>query len=401
MSTGSKRAYVMQRALVLVAAVLSLISSEKSNSQTQKPLTIYYLDMEGGGGTLMVSPSGESLLVDSGNPGLRDAARVVAAAREAGLKQIDYFVPTHYHADHYGGVTEVVKRIPIRSFVDIGPNPDRLNDATQALFRAYSDARDRGRHIVVRPGDRIPISGIEVTVVTAGGETLKSALLGAGGVNPLCNGDGPPRGSFNPGLTDLSGRPVMTEQATALGDGASIGLHIRLRNFRAAQFGDLTWNKEHELVCPNNVVGTVDVFQPSAHGMNFSSPKSLVHALRPRVIVVNNGPMKGGSRETMATIKTSPGLEDVWLVHYAVPRPGNRSFMEFDDQGGKEVNPLEQFIANVEDAVVVPFVPRHKDDAAARNTFTSGDMIRLTAREDGTFFVTNSRTGYTKEYGRP
>ena len=300
--------------IVFIAVGLVVAASGIGQTQGQKSLDIYFLDMEGGGGTLLVSPSGESLLVDAGNPGTRDADRIFVAAKQAGLKQIDYLVITHYDADHVGGVPDVAARIPIRNFVDYGTT---TTPRSQVAFKAYAEVREKGRHIQVKPGDKVPIAGLDVRVVSAGGAPLTSALSGAGAANPLC-ADFTPREGEQPE------------------DQHSVGLAIRYGRFKEMQLGDLTWNKEHDLVCPKNLLGTVDVYQTSAHGLSLSGPSALVHALRPRVVVMNNGPKKGASRDAWMTVKASPELEDLWQVHYSELRPGNASMRETGEIGGKD-----------------------------------------------------------------
>jgi hypothetical protein len=147
--------------------------------------------------------------------------------------------------------------------------------------------------------------------------------------------------------------------------------------------GDLTWNKERELVCPNNLLGTVDVYLTTHHGLNLSGPKVLVHAVRPRVAIMNNGPRKGASHAAWTTARSSPGLQDLWQLHYAVPRPANPMFNETQESGGPALNAPEPFIANL------------AEDAA----HTPAHHLRISARADGSFTVFNSRTNDSKEYG--
>jgi beta-lactamase superfamily II metal-dependent hydrolase len=313
-----------------------------------RDLDVYFVDVEGGQATLIVSPSGESMLVDAGWPGFggRDADRIVAAAKLAGVKQIDYLVISHYHTDHVGGVPELAAKIPIVHFVDhgasfeSGKNPD-------ALFAAYKAARDKGKHIEVKAGDRIPIKGLDVTVVAASGNKVAAPLKGAGAENPLC-------ASFKPRNEDKSE------------NGRSVGVLIVRKNFRMIDLGDLTWNKEQELVCPANLIGNVDVYLTTHHGMNMSGPDTIVHALKPRVAIMNNGAKKGGTPEAWKVVKSSPGLEDLWQVHYAVA-------------GGKETNVDEQMIANVDENC-------------------QGHWLKLSAKDNGQITVTNGRNQYSKTY---
>jgi beta-lactamase superfamily II metal-dependent hydrolase len=362
----------MRKAWLVWIVLWSVAASGGIRAQSARPLDIYFIDVEGGQSTLFVSPSGESLLVDAGSPGARDADRIVATARSAGLTQIDYLVVTHYDADHVGGVKDVAERLPIRTFVDHGPRlPGAAFSASpnyQAMVdrvdAAYAEARARGRHLEVKVGDTVPIAGLDVQIVSAQGAALTKPVSGAGAPNPLC-------GEFKAQDEDK------TENAR------SVGMIIRLGTFRMLDLGDLTWQKEHELVCPNNLLGTVDVYLTTHHGLNLSGPPALVHAVQPRVAVMNNGPRKGGSRETWTTVKSSPGLQDIWQLHYSVPRPANPSFHEAADSGGRELNAADDFIANLEETA---------DHASVY-------ALKLSAKPDGAFRVTNLRNGFSREYG--
>ena len=311
-------------------------------------LEIYCIDVEGGQATLLVSPSGESMLVDTGWAGFnrRDAGRIIAAAKTAGVKKIDYLVITHYHADHVGGVPQLAEKMPIRNFVDHGPQTETTRDA-QVLYNAYIAFRDKGNHIQVKPGDVIPIKGIEVKVLSSAGDLIESPLPGAGQPDAECAG-------FQRHEVDT------TENAQ------SVGLLIAYGGFRMIDLADLTWNKEYDLVCPANKIGAVDLYLVSHHGMDLSGSPQLVHALRPRVAIMNNGAHKGGAAETWQTIHDSPGMPDLWQLHFAVA-------------GGKDHNSPDSFIANVDDPC-------------------EGQWIRATVRKDGTFTVYNSRNKYEKSY---
>jgi competence protein ComEC len=316
----------------------------------KKALEVYFIDVEGGQATLFVAPSGESMLVDTGWAGFnnRDAERIAAAAKKAGVKKIDYLVTTHYHADHVGGVPQLAAKLPIRNFVDHGPSVESGKQA-DVLFNAYTSFRDKGHHLAVKPGDTVPIKGLDVKVVAAGGDVLAAPLPGAGAANPACAG-------FQARAEDK------TENAR------SVGILVTYGNFKMIDLGDLTWNKEFELACPNNKLGTVDVYLTTHHGMNMSGPAAIVHALHPAVAIMNNGAKKGGTPEAWQTIRKSPGLTDIWQVHYAVG-------------GGKENNAPDSFIANVDENC-------------------EGLGLKLSAQSNGTFTVTNSRNKYEKTYKR-
>ncbi len=330
---------------LLLIAVMVFLSAPLRAAGT---LDVYFIDTEGGQSTLFVSPSGQTMLVDTGNlePKGRDPGRIAAVAKRAGVDHIDYLLITHYHSDHVGGVPELAKLLPITNFVDHGPEVEKDANA-EALVRNYLEIRDKGHHILAQPGDRIPVTGIDVFVLTSAGREITSPLPGAGAPNPVCN-------STPPHLADPS------ENAQ------SVGTLITFGKFRIIDLGDLTWNKEMELACPNNKIGTVDVYLSTHHGLSLSNCPAIVHALRPRVAIVNNGETKGGQPEALRTIRSSPGIEDVWQLHYS-------------KNVSKEENAPEPFIVNVD-----------------RDLPTS--WIELVAQPDGQFTVTNSRNGKTKTY---
>ena len=311
-------------------------------------LRIYAIDVEGGKSTLFVSPSGQSMLVDTGYDGFnsRDAKRIVAAAKDAGVKQIDYLVITHYHHDHVGGVPQLAAMMPIRTFVDHGKNFETLKE-NGAVYKHYIKARARGEHIAVKAGDTIPVTGIQVQVVTASGSAVAQPLAGAGQPNPAC----------------ASYRPMKPDS----GENAhSIGMLITYGSFRAVDLGDLYWNQEHDLACPNNKIGTVDLYLTTHHGKKTSGSPQMVFALHPRVAIMNNGPSTGGAPQAWETIHDSPGMLDLWQLHYA-------------GANDKEHNTAEPYIANLNDRC-------------------NGDWIKVTAQSDGAFTVVNGRNQFAKTY---
>jgi beta-lactamase superfamily II metal-dependent hydrolase len=328
----------MKRILLWAFCALTCVAQE---------LKVYAVDVEGGKSTLYVSPSGQSMLVDTGYAGFanRDADRIVAAAKAAGVQAIDYLVITHYHADHVGGVPQLAAKIPIRNFVDHGQTFETAT-GPGTVYADYLAARAKGKHIEVKAGDRIPIEGIGVEVVTASGHAIQSPLPGAGKPNPLC----------------ASYRPIDVDK----GENAhSIGMMITYGKFRLVDLGDLHWNQEYDLVCPNNLLGTVDVYMTTHHAKPTSGAPAIVHALRPKAAIMNNAAKSGASEPAWQTIHNSPGGPDIWQLHYA----------EGNDQ---KHNAPDAFIAN-----------QGKAD---------GNWIELTARDDGRFTIQNGRTGKEKAY---
>ena len=262
------------RTLLIVSALL-LTTLSAPRAQAPKPLDIYFIDVEGGQATLFVTPSGESMLIDTGNPGLedRDLNRVLATIKQAGLTKLDYLLVTHYHSDHVGNAAAIAAKIPVGTFIDHGPSVETDAPAV-ALYDTYVKGRERGKHMLVKPGDKVPIRDLDVTIVTANGEHITRPLCRPCVPNPYC-------GAFKPKDPD----PARTRGRSAA--------MIAFGRFRMVDLGDLTWNKEQELVCPVNLLGTVDVYLTTHHGLAQSGAPVIVRALQPRVAIMNNGPKKG------------------------------------------------------------------------------------------------------------
>jgi beta-lactamase superfamily II metal-dependent hydrolase len=364
----------MMRAMVLGLAALALPAGLAA--QTRSTLDIYVIDVEGGNATLFVAPSGESLLIDTGNGGpaaARDADRIMAAAGDAGLARIDHLITTHYHGDHFGAMSELAGRIPIADFIDHGANV-QANAATDAFLNdVYPALYAKSKHTVVKPGDRVAMRGVEIRIVASAGEAIRDALPGAGQANALCAAHQP-------------------KDADGSENAQSVGSHFTFGRFRALHLGDLTWNKEFALACPRNLLGVVDVFVVTHHGQPVSNPPALVHAVAPRVAIMNNGTRKGGQPDAMKVLFSSPGLEDLWQLHFSLLSgqeytvPGVFIANAADDRPASM--PLEPIAAPAPGAGAAP-PPAHNGPAF---------WIKVSARDDGSFTVTNTRNGFSKSY---
>ena len=319
-----------------------------------KPLEIYFIDVEGGQSTLIVDPEGESLLIDTGWPDSnhRDADRILAAAKAANINHIDYLILTHYHSDHAGGVQQLAGRIPITTFADHGPNTESTSE-TSANYATYLNVVGQSRRLILKPGDTLPLRGMRVEVLASAGAEITTPLPGAGEPNPLC-----PTVPFAP--ADLSE------------NSRSVGVLLTYGQFRFIDLGDLTTRGELGLACPRNLVGRIDIYLTTHHGTahpgsgDSSNSREIVDALRPRVAIMNNGAIKGGHPVAWQIVHDSPGLEDLWQLHYAV-------------MSDKDHNVADPFIANTE-------------------TSDDGHYIEVMAEPNGTFTVINSRNNFQKTY---
>ena len=400
-----------------------------------KTLDIYYIDTEGGQSTLFVSPSGESLLVDTGNAGDRDLNRIVETLRAAGLSRIDHMWTTHYHGDHVGSLLELAKQFPMMRFYDHG-KPNANDRIVSAQFIAAYETLSQGKRAIVKPGDKVRMAGLDITAVSSATAVIKSNLPGGGQPNTACAGVQPKDESayFDPD------------------NGESAGFVLTFGNFRTVDLGDLTWNSELDLMCPTNRLGTVDVYLTSHHGLAVSGAPALVHALQPRVAIMNNGTRKGGAPETFKVLHESPGLEDLWQLHWSynagldnapatfvaniddnatvagvltAPAPGARA----DGRGGRPAGSGAAAVpagppapgSSTPGGVAVPGgpvpavaaqgAPQPQGPGAVQPGVARGGgagggaaahspayVIKISAQQDGTFAVTNTRTGFTKTY---
>jgi competence protein ComEC len=363
----------MRRLFTLVVVSLSVVLL---SAQARTTLDIYLVDVEGGNATLFVAPSGDSLLIDTGNGGAgatRDADRILAAAKDAGLKQIDHLITTHYHGDHFGAMSEVTSRIPIRNFIDHGPNVQPNPATDEFLQKVYPQLYAKGKHTIARPGDRLELKGLDARVVASAGQMIASPLPGAGSRNSYC-------ATYKPKDPD----PGENAQ--------SVGAHITFGRFKTVHLGDLTWNKESDLMCPANRLGTVDLFIVSHHGQAISNSEVLVHAIAPRVMIMNNGTRKGGQPDAMKVMFSSPGLEDLWQIHFSLLSGQEYTVPGMFIANGVDEQPAAMPIAATPAPTPGPGVappPAHNGVAY---------WIKVSAREDGSFTVTNARNGFSKMY---
>ena len=325
------------------------VSAEPANDG--KSLRVFFIDVEGGQATLLVTPDGQSLLIDTGWPGNdgRDADRIVATAKKAGLSKLDYVLISHYHDDHVGGLPQLVARMPVAAFIDHGENRESGEPGNARVWKAYQDLLGTGKfkRISAKPGDVLPIFTMNATVVSSDGAVMQTSIPGAGSPNPFCK-----ETEVRPG--DQTENP------------RSLGVLFAFGKLKILDLGDLTWDKELQLMCPENRLGKVDVYIVSHHGWQQSGSPALVHGIEPRIAIMDNGAKKGGSPSAWAIIKSSPHLEDLWQLHFSV-------------EGGKAHNEPDDLIAN-------PDGP----DAA--------NYLELTGSPDGSFTVFNSRTQKTKQY---
>lgn len=307
---------------------------------------VYWIDVEGGASTLIVTQSGQSVLMDAGYAGLkgRDLNRILHVIRdEADIDRLDYFLTSHFHGDHVGGLPALAEKIEIGQFIDHGDSVQPDQDAWKNYLTAVG-----GRRRTVAPGDELELDGVDLTIVASHSETLPTPLPG-GGPNSLCN-------NFQVHPEDKGE------------NGKSLGYILRSGNFEFVNLGDLSWNFQYQLACPTNLLGKVDLFQATHHGVRDDVLPQQMWAMEPTVAVMNNGPTKGAGAEAVKTVLASPGLEDFWQLHRAV-------------NNGTELHADRRLIANL-----------------GPTDGCDGHWIRARLNGDGTYTLLNGRNGFTKTY---
>jgi competence protein ComEC len=360
----SMRRLRMRTTVALV--VLAVVGGPVAHAAAGGQLDIYFIDVAGGQSTLIVTPARETLLIDAGwagqggfesRPGdpasARDPGRIVAAMRDAGVEWIDYLLVTHFHRDHIGGIPELAQLVPIRTFIDHGSayppddraKPDLVDALDAAAYDDYLPVRAQGRHLRPKPGDRLPLKGVRTVVVSADRSILPRALPGSGGRNVACAPS--PQTTSYPGDENLR----------------STGLVLEFGKFRFLNVGDLIGQPLFDLVCPRDRIGAIDVYLVAHHGNMGAADPATLAAFRPRAVVVNNAPRKGGRLPTLRMLRAAQDV-DSWQLHVS--------------EEAKDDNAPPERIANLDQA--------------------SAHWLKVTARADGSFTVTNGRTGAAKDY---
>ena len=344
---------IIGRVIWLLALVVAAAPSAFAQPRN---LNIYWVDVEGGAATLVVSPSGESLLIDSGwEVGDRDARRIAAAAARAGLTKIDHFILSHFHADHAGGLVTLAKLMPIGHCFDRG---DFIEPANQKWRDSYLSVCG-GKRTILKAGDRIPMTGLQVDIVASDGRLIAQPLNGGGQPNPLCaTAENKPK--------DVPENQLM------------VGALVSYGRFTFLDLADLDWEKEMEFTCPVNRLGQVSIWQAGRHGaLDGAGAPGFLYAVKPQVVVVNNGPHKGlggpspgGSKPLTVhydRIANTPGIEGIWQGHLSLL--------------DREHNTAEPMIANLEDTAEC-----------------QGHVIQASVAQNGTFTITNGRNGFSRTY---
>ena len=349
----------MPNSIVRLLSLIAFLAIAAPTARAQTgSLNIYWVDVEGGAATLIVSPSGESLLIDTGwEVGDRDARRIYAAAQRAGLTRIDYFILSHFHGDHAGGLPALARLIPIARCFDRG---DFIEPANQKWRDGYLSVCGNKRTIV-KAGDKIPLKGLQVDIIASDGHLIAQPVASNGGGQP------------NPLCATAENKPKDVPENQLM-----VGALITYGRFTFLDLADLDWEKEMELACPVNMIGEVSIWQTGRHGaLDGAGAPGFLYAIKPQVVIANNGPRKGlggpsPGADTARTIHydriaATPGIEGIWQ--------GHRSLLDIDH------NTADNMIANLEDTAEC-----------------QGHLVQASVRPDGSYTVTNSRNGFSRTY---
>ena len=346
-----------------VVTVLVMLAVDVRADQKTGTLDFYWVDSEGGGSTLIVTPSNESVLIDTGNPGARDSGRIIAAARAAGLSKIDHVLITHWHTDHFGGAAEVAQQIPFgtihqRAIPDGDPD-GRKQSTFQVQIKPFRDIAAKREPL--KAGVAIPLKA------SSGGPKIELRCLGAD--QTFVEPTAAQRQRANPLAASA------TPKAPDPSDNANSAVFLlSFGPFRFFDGGDLTWNLESKLVAPHNLAGVVDVYQTNHHGLEVSNNPVLVQSLEPTVVVMNNGPKKGGQPGAFAAIRSAKSVQALYQVHKSFNVP-------------EQENAAHEFTAN-HDNLTGP-------DAAK----CPANIIKMSVAPDGrSYTISVPSTGHTKTY---
>jgi len=346
---------------ILLILAMCLMAAQQAKSGP-RALDIYYVDVEGGAATLIITPAGESIMVDAGWPGFdgRDAKRIEEAMKTAGITEIDHMIMTHYHTDHYGGIPELAKRVKVNKFYDHGPMSSLEEDKDFAQKYAAYQSVTKGQSITLKPGSTIKLKQAPGTPpLLLQCFAARAQVISRKEVTGSSNA----AASANTECSNAASKPEDRSD-----NARSIVFLLRYGTFDFLDTGDLTWNVEQQLVCPQNLLGEIDLYQVGHHGTNTSNNPVMLRSIKPAAAIMNNGPRKGGHPDTFKALRELPSLQDLWQVHRNVTST-------------PEQNAAEEFIANLDE----------QNDSAY--------MIRVSV--DGvkkTFTVTNDRNGKSKNY---
>ncbi len=335
----------------LVVPVLLALPLSAALTQDRETLDIFVIDTEGGEAVLFIAPTGEAMLYDTGRP--ETFNRIRGLIEQEQIPVLDIVIVSHYHGDHVGGAGDLPS-LPVRNFrqfIDHGAYTTEVQPNQSVNFERYLTVRNLAKARRAVPGEMLSFGEVEVRVVGSSGERITTPVLGAGDPNPLCSNHVPKR--------DI--RAVENDEV--------VSVVVRYGDFVLLELGDMLWNHEQQVVCPDNLLGLVDVYHTSGHGAHWGSNPVMVHAVQPRVAVMNNAHVKGGDTVTFDTLRSSPRMQDVWQIHYSSENARARD------------NSADDFIANLDDE------PGHV-----------GHYFKISARPDGSFTVMNSRNGFTKDY---